>query len=101
MRASLALISRPRQACNTMNTEPAAHACGEHATGYNVGPLPLRRPNPQINSGSRCWLTFSERSKSPDMTRSASILSADRSAPYAIIALSCGHTEPLWYDMGL
>ncbi len=42
-----------------------------------------------------------ERSSNPDRTRKARPFSWERSAPQAISALSCGHTDPLWYDIGL
>jgi hypothetical protein len=30
-------------------TTPAAHACGEQATGYRVGPSPAAREKPHLN----------------------------------------------------
>jgi hypothetical protein len=48
-----ASIDTPRHACNTMNTAPADHACGRHATGYAIGGSPARRANPQWSSGMR------------------------------------------------
>ena len=36
-RFSGARADKPSIACSRRNGEPAAHACGEHATGYDTG----------------------------------------------------------------
>jgi hypothetical protein len=55
-----ASIRKPRQDWSRRNTATEDHVCGLQATGYNVGPSPGRRKNPQNSSGNRCssrnWL---------------------------------------------
>src|SRR4051812_48767406 len=91
----------PRHDSKSMNTDPAAHACGLHATGYGVGPFPACRGNPQYSSGSRCRSEYDAAPKHARNTRSAASLNPYLANPAAIIPLSCGQIDPLWYDIGL
>src|SRR2546423_15617908 len=52
-RFSGARADSPSIACSNRNGEPAAHACGEHATGYDTGWFGVRRVKPQKSSGKR------------------------------------------------
>src|SRR5204862_6106833 len=91
---------KPRQASTRAKTQALAQACGAQATAYWVGAV-RRRAKPQNNSGSRRGSQWLAAWKRPVKTRRTSSLSAYRDRPSAIIALSCGHTEPLWYEIGL
>src|SRR6185295_18401709 len=97
----VASTDNPRQACSIMNTAPEAHACGEHATGYEVGALPSRLRNPQKSSGRRLESKYVEASSCAMRMRSASDFEARLVRPAAMIALSWGQMEPLWYAIGL
>ena len=93
---SAAIIFIPRQACSNINNAPTAHACGEHATGYKVGDLPLMRWNPQKSSGSLLPCMNNDVSKMAVIVCTASVIKPYLAKPIAIIALSCGHIDPLW-----
>ena len=53
---------RPSIVSTNRNSDPAAHACGEQATGYGTGTVVDSRSKPQNSSGRRksakCWLAW-------------------------------------------
>ena len=55
---------------------------------------------PENSSGSRSP-NHGDASTSPRITRWASSTNPYRISPAAQIALSCGHTPPQWYEIGL
>jgi len=72
-----------------------AHACGEHELGYATGVETSSRLSPAYSSGKRPSLTSAASSNS-SMSTVDSSTKPYRISPAAAIAVSCGHTEPLW-----
>src|SRR4051794_37029847 len=73
--------SRPRHAASKPKGAAAAHACGEHATGYAVGPRCGRRTNPQKSSGRRRSSWWAAALNKPSKTEAASCFKPYRANP--------------------
>ena len=75
--------------------EAEDQAWGEHDAGYDTGTGRSSRATPEYSSGGRPakWLAASS---DPPTIRSTTSHRPYRAAPAAQIAVSCGHTEPLW-----
>src|SRR5580704_15516734 len=80
---------------SSRNGAAAAHACGEHEVGYATGAAKSERSNPQNSSGS-LPPNLSAASRIPPAICCACGTNPYRISPAAQIALSCGHTDPLW-----
>ncbi len=90
---------RAPTAVSSANGAAADRDSRTHACGYGTGSACVSRPYPARTSGSR-WPAAVAASTSAWATVRASSCSPYRASPSVISALSCGHTEPRWYDNG-